>query len=288
MALDELSKKSDFGDNMTIRDLLNECEKAYGENNYSRLDWACNQILEQHKNNETALTYKLYIYCDWRQYHLVFSVADQIQMFYPDNFHVYNAKAMVYFDKREFEKALECCDDGLKIRGYYWLRKNKIEALISLNRIDEAFEFYSASDIPNYNFTKAIINCAKYSQISEYETELSKKELLDCLFDRCGYLDRRGRREEIHEVCEEIFKLDEDNELALQFKIHSLVDDEEILKCSDYAIKLYPDNFRFLFEKAETLLWAFADIDGAIECYEKGFALAFILSVHTFISVSIF
>ena len=119
-------KKSNFGDNMTIQDLLNECEKAYGENNYSRLDWACNQILEQHKNNETALTYKLYIYCGRRKHHLVFSVADQIQMFHPDNFHAYNAKAMVYLDKREFEKALECCDEGLKIRDYYWLRMNKI------------------------------------------------------------------------------------------------------------------------------------------------------------------
>ena len=258
---------------MTIQDLLNECEKAYGENNYSRLDWVCNQILEQHKNNETALTYKLYIYCNHRQYHLVFSVADQIQMFHPDNFHVHNAKAMVYLDRKEFEKALECCDEGLKIRDYYWLRMNKIEALIGLNRIDEAFEFYSASDIPNYNFTKALINCAKYSEISEYGTELSKKELVDCLFDRCGYLDRRGRRGEILEVCEEIFKLDEDNELALQFKIHSLVDDEEVLKCTNHAIRLYPDNFRFFLEKAETLLWAFEDIDGAIENYEKGFAL---------------
>ena len=259
---------------MTIEDLLKECEKAYDENNYSRLDWACNLILERHKNNEAALTYKLYIYCDWRQYHLVFSVADQIQMFYPNNFHVYNAKAIVYLDKQEFEKALECCETGLKIKDYYWLRMNKIEALISLNRIDEAFEFCKASDIPNYNFTKALINCGKYSEISRYEHEMSEKELMDCFFKRCRHLDRRGKRDEILEVCEEIFKLDKDNEMALQYKIHSLINDEEILKCSDYAIKLYPDNFRFLFEKAKTLLWAFADIDGAIECYEKGFALA--------------
>ena len=257
---------------MTIQDLLNECEKVYGENNFSRLDWACNQILEQHKNNETALTYKLYIYCDWRQHHLVFSVADQIRMFYPNNFHVYNAKAMVYLDKLEFEKALECCDEGLKIRDYYWLRMNKIEALISLNRIDEASEFYNASDIPNYSFINALINCGKYSEISEYGTELSKKELVECFLKRCGYLKSRCKYEEILKVCDEIFKLDKDNETALQYKIHSLVSDEETLKCADYAIKLYPDNCRFFFEKAETLLLGFEDIDGAIEYYEKGFA----------------
>ena len=259
-----------------MQELLKECEKAYGENNYSRLDWACNQILEQHKNNETALTYKLYIYCDWRQYHLVFRVADQIQMFYPNNIHVYNAKAIVYLDRKEFDKALECCEAGLKIKDYYWLRMNKIEALIDLNRIDESFEFYKASDIPNYNFTMALINCGKYSEISKYEKELSKKELIDYFFKRCRYLDRRGNREEILKVCEEIFKLDKDNEIALEYKIHSLAFVEkydEVLKCSDYAIKLYPNNFRFFFEKAETLLWSFEDIDGAIEYYEKGFAL---------------
>jgi tetratricopeptide (TPR) repeat protein len=198
-------------------------------------------------------------------------------MFYPNNIHVYNAKAIAYLDRAEFDKALECCQAGLKIKDYYWLRANKIEALIGLNRIDEAFEFYNSSDIPAYSFTEALINCGKYSEISKYGYELSEKELLDCLFKRCQYLDRKGNREEILKVCEEIFKLDKDNETALQYKIRSLAflqRDEEVLKCSEYAIKLYPDNFRFYFEKAETLLWSFDDIDAAVECYEKGFSLA--------------
>ena len=82
-----------------MQELLKECEKAYGEHDYSRLSWACNQILKQDKSNETALTYKLYVYCDWRQYHMVFEVADQIQRLYPDNYHAYNAKAMAYSGK---------------------------------------------------------------------------------------------------------------------------------------------------------------------------------------------
>lgn len=259
-----------------MQELLRECEKAYDEKNFSRLEWLCNEILKQHKNNETALTYKLYIYCDWRQHHLVFSIASRIHMLYPNNYHAYNAEAIVYLDRNEFDKALECCEEGLKIKDYHWLKMNKIEALIGLNRIDEAFEFCNASDIADYSFTKALINCGKYSEISKYEMELSKKELIDCFFKRCKYLDRRGNREEILKVCEEIFNLDEDNEIALQYKIRSLAflqKHEEVLKCSDYAIKLYPNNCRFFFEKAETLLWSFEDIDGAIEYYEKGFGL---------------
>ena len=135
---------------------------------------------------------------------------------------------------------------------------------------------YNSSDISNYNFTYALINCEKYSKISRYGERLPKKELLDYFLKRCKYLDGRYNHVEILKVCEEIFKIDKDNEIALQYKIHSLAvleNDEEVLKCLDYAIKLYPNNCIFFFNKAETLLWAFEDVDGAIEYYEKGFRL---------------
>lgn len=256
-----------------MQKLLKECEKAYGAHNYSRLDWLCNQILKKDNNNETALTYKLYVYCDWRQYHLVFKVADQIHGLYPGNCHAYNAKAIAYMGKREFEKALECCEEGLKINDYYWLRINKIESLISLNRIDEAYEFFKSSDIADYTFTEALINSGKYSEIHEYDEWLTNEELLDCFYKRCMHLDSIGDGEEIQRVCEEIFKIDEYNETAIQYKILLLDDDEEILRCCNRAIKACPENPRFYFEKAETLMWGIEDIDGAIECYEKGFSL---------------
>lgn len=259
-----------------VQEMLMECERAYGEGNYSRLDWACNRILDEDKDNETALTYKLYIYCDWRQHHLVLRIADKIKRLYPANVHAHNARAIAYIDKGEFERALECCEEGLKIKDYHWLRINRIESLIGLGRIDEAFEFFNASEIPDYTFTDALINCGRYSEISRYGSELSKSQLMTSLFKRCEYLDRRGKREEILEVCDEIFKIDEDNESALQYKIHALAflgRADEVLRWSDYAIRLYPDNFRFYLEKAETLLWSFEDIDGAIECYEKGFGM---------------
>lgn len=257
-------------------ELIKECEKAYDEKNFSRLDWLCNEILEQQKNNETALTYKLYIYCDWHQYHLVFRIADQIHILYPNNYHTYNAKAIAYSGKNDFEKALDSCNEGLEIKDYWWLRINKIESLISLNRIDEAYEFYNSSEIPDYNFTKALINCGKYSEISKYEEGLSNEELLSYYFKKCSFLDRWSNYEEILKVCEEILRIDKDNEFALEYKTHSLrsfENDDEVLKCLNHSIKLYPNNFRFYFEKGETLLWSFEDIDGAIECYEKGFAL---------------
>ena len=258
-------------------ELIMECEKAYQEKDYSRLDWACNKILEQHKNNETALTYKLYIYCDWRQYHLVFTIADQIHMLYPNNYHAYNAKAIAYLGKKEFKKALDCCREGLKIKDYYWLRINKIEALISLNRIDEAYEFYNSLEIPDYNFTKALINCEKYSELSKYEDDdLSNDELVEYLLNKCFELDDKGKREEVVNVCDEIFKIDKDNETALIYKVYALAHlgrNDELLKYADYGIKLYPKMPMFYLLKADIVYYDLEDLDEAINLYEKGLSL---------------
>lgn len=256
-----------------MKELFMEGEIAYGEKDYSRLDWACNRILEHDRDNETALTYKLYICCEWRQHHLVSRIANRIHELYPNNYHAYNAPAAAYLDKMEFKKALKCCEEGLMIKDYNGLKMNKVKSLIGLKRTDEAYEFFKSSHIPGFTFTEALMSCGEYSQIPDYDEGLSKEELLDCFIKRCQYLDGRNRREEIPEVCDEIFRIDEGNETALQYMICSLDDDEEVLRCCDKAIGLYPDNFRFYFQKAETLLWSFKDIGGAIENYERGFAL---------------
>ena len=94
---------------MNINELLDECDKAYVNKDFSRLNWACNCILEKDKTNETALTYQLYVYCEWRQYHIVFRIANQIRRLYPENCHTYNAEAIVHLNKNEFKEALEWC-----------------------------------------------------------------------------------------------------------------------------------------------------------------------------------
>ena len=257
-----------------MQELLDECKKSFDERDYSRLEWLCNKILEQDKHNEIALTYKAY--CNWRHRHIVFRITDEIHKFYPDNYHAYNAESLAHMNKGEFEEALKCCERGLQIKDHHWLRRNKIESMISLNRIDEAYEFYSSSQIPDYNFTKALVNCGKYSEISRYGQDVSDGELVDYFLKRCRKFDNRWGSSEVLKICEEIFKIDKDNEIALEYKIHSLAfleKDEEVLECSDYAIELYPDNYRFYFQKAETLLWSFEDVEGAIELYEKGLSM---------------
>lgn len=265
--------------------MIEECRKAYQDHDYSRLDWLCNEILKNDENNPEALTYLLYVYCNARQYHLVFRTADKIRRLNPENSHPYNAEAIVYLNRKEFNNALSSADDGLKISDFEGLRKTRTEALISLERTDEAYEYFKSAEIHSCTFTNALINCGKYSQIPKYRNDLSDKELLGYLSERCRYLERKGTPSEILEVCGEIFKIDENNEYAFEYKIYALKrleKDSEVLRCCDEAMKLYPTNFRFYFEKAETLLWAFEDFDAAAENYENGFALVDDISYYRF------
>ncbi len=105
------------------------------------------------------------------------------------------------------------------------------------------------------------------------------------LLNECkkAYDERNYSR--LEQVCNMILDEDRKNEIALGYKIFSLAwleRNDEVLEWADYAISLYPNNYRFYFEKAEALLWAFDDVDGAIETYEKGLSLVEDFDEHWF------
>lgn len=60
---------------------------------------------------------------------------------YSDNYYLKNNLAMVYYDLGDYEKSLELCEEGLKIKEFDWLCENKFKNLIKLGRIDDAVEF---------------------------------------------------------------------------------------------------------------------------------------------------
>ena len=276
----KLSQLSKYESDMSKDEVLN-----YGFEKYRYIHYIfglrqyLEKTLKQNKDDEIALTYSLYYHYDGfvPEYSEVYGAADRIHRLYPDNYQSYNVEAMANLDNGDFKRALECCEAGLKIKDYFWLRINMIEALICLDRIDEAFEFYQSSQIPNYSFTKALIHCEKYSKLSEYGENLCKDELVELLLDKCRYLfnkscgDIKRNYGKILTVCDEIFKMDNDNEVALGYKILALkhIDIKQALECSNHAIKLYPNNFRFYLLKAEILHVEYHDVDEAIKTYEK-------------------
>ena len=286
---------------MSKEEILNECEDVFEKEDYSlldylcritlgeddnglgaHLDYLCRNALEEDENNLIALNYKAFR-CPNR---LSFPILDRILEMDPDNYFAYNTKALSYINDENYEEALKCSEKGLKIKDDEWLRRNRIEALISLERIEEAYEFYKASDIPGYTFTKGLINCGKYSQVPKFDEGLSKDELLDYYYKRCKSLYEHPKWKEyepVLEVCEEIFKIDRDNEIALEYMVGSyafLNQFEEVVRWCDYAIKLYPNNFRFYFDKADVLYWIYKDLDAAIESYERGFSHVECIGYH--------
>lgn len=255
--------------------LLEKCEKLYGHDEHA-LERLCNEILESDNDNEIALSYKAAVYCNWHQYHLAIDLLEKIHALYPQNYWAFYTASCMYMGKKDFENALLSCNEGLAIKSINPLKINKISALLCLERFDEAHEFYKNSKVCDYTFTNALIDCGKYSKVHDYEIELSDTELVESYLKRCKCLYNGWNRSEILDVCSEIFKIDPTNNAAMGYMIFALgcLDrHDEALLWSDKAISLYPDDYYFYFEKADTLLWAFKDYDGAIKSLEKGFLL---------------
>lgn len=255
--------------------LLEKCEKLYYQDGHA-LERLCNEILERDSDNEIALSYKAAIYCNWHQYHLVFDILDKINALYPQNYWAFYIASRMYLNKKDFEKALLSCNKGLAIKNINPLKINKVRSLICLERLDEAHEFYKTSKVCDYTFTNALIDCGKYSEIHDYEIELTDTEMVESFLNRCHYIYNNWGRSEILDVCSEIFKIDPSNNAAMDYMIsvlECLDRNDEALLWSNKAINLYPDDYYFYFEKADILLWAFEDFDGAIKCLEKGFSL---------------
>ena len=257
-------------------EITRKCMNAYEKRDYQTLKGLCEEILESDENSETALSFKLYVHREYRQYHLLFKASDKIRKLYPENVHPYRTEAMAYLDLGEYENALKSCNDGMKIRNSDSFKKMKTEALAGLGMFEEAYEFYASSQIPGYTFTNALINSSKYSQIPQY-CSIDDAELAVLLLERCRYLYNRGwRAEEIIEVCSIIFKLDSGNEMAFEYiipELGRLERTEEALAYADRAIEIHPKSYRFLFDKAEILLWTLGDIDGAIEYLRRGLSM---------------
>ena len=251
--------------------LLKEYEKAYFKKDHSSL-YTISCKMMNFCDDEVSLTYNAYAYFNFKFYNLLSETLSKLHKLYPANYHAYNLESLTYLLKGDFKKALKLADEGLKIKNCCWLTANKIEALISLERIDEAYEIYKSSKFTIYNFTKALINCSKYSEVYKYN-EMIDSELIDYYLIKYNTLNDN---DESLRVCEEILKIDENNKDALFYKIICLQHSgrcREALKLLDRPIKLYPEDSSFYFLKASILYWDFAEIDGACENYENAFLL---------------
>ena len=130
---------------MTIEDLLNKCEDAYWEKDYEKLMGLCEEVLKMDLNNQTAIGYKSLSYVFLGQPERAVEMLEEAIERHPDNYYMRNNLSMAYYDLGQYERSLECCDEGLKIKDFEWLVENRIKALIKLDRLDEAIEFYENS-----------------------------------------------------------------------------------------------------------------------------------------------
>lgn len=95
------------------------------------------------------------------------------------------------------------------------------------------------------------------------------------LLDECVKLFREDRFHEAIDACNEILKVDLNNQRALGYKARSLYflkECDEALKLLNNAIILYPKNYHYYYIKSEVLMDK-GEYDKAIGCFEKIFEI---------------
>ena len=167
---------------MTIEKLLDECEDAYWDKDFERLIGLCDEVLEKYPDNQTAISYKSISYCFLNKPEKALELLKQVRELYPKNYYHKNISAMAYYDLGEYEKSLRCCEEGLKIKDFDWLQENKVKALIKLDRVDEAIEFYEGTD-EYIDICDLLIEAGKYSKALEY-CEEDHNSIIDKIKER--------------------------------------------------------------------------------------------------------
>lgn len=153
---------------MTVQELLDKCDDTYYfEKDYEKLIGLCDEILKEDSDNQIAISYKSISFCFLNQPEKALEILMEAAGLYPKNYYHKNIAAMAYYDLGEYEKSLRCCEEGLKIKDFDWLFKNKIKALLRLDRIDEALECYENAPA-SIEITDLMIESGQYSQALKY------------------------------------------------------------------------------------------------------------------------
>ena len=162
----------DFGDIMKVKYLLYNCEDAYDEEDFERLLKLSGDVLKIDEENPIAISYKSVSYCFLNQPEKALEILKKASAIHPRNYYHKNIAAMAYYDLGEYEKSLECCEEGLEIRKFDWLVENKIKALIRLGRADEAIEIYEDSrGMPNADIAELLIEGGEYRLGLDYDSD---------------------------------------------------------------------------------------------------------------------
>ena len=155
---------------MTIEKLLDKCEYAYDEHDFKRLIELSDDVLKRDPDNPIAISYKSISYCFLKRPDKAIEILDEAGKIHPENYYHKNILAMAYYDLGEYEKSLECCEEGLKIKDFEWLCENKVRALIRLDRVDEAIDYYEDSSV-SCEITDLLIEGGKYYEALKYSID---------------------------------------------------------------------------------------------------------------------
>ncbi len=121
-----------------VEELLDECMEEEFHKNWEKLLEVSDEVLKISPDNPIAIGYKSFALIFLKRYGDAFGLLEYGCKLYPENYYLKNNLAILYHELGDYEKSLELCEEGLRIKYYDDLIFNKVCALIRLGRIAEA------------------------------------------------------------------------------------------------------------------------------------------------------
>lgn len=165
----EKMNKNQLDNEDKIDELFLNCRNAEISENYGQIIRICDEILKISPDNPIAIGYKSFAYIRLGEYEKASDLLDYGCRLYPENPYLISNRAMLHYEMGEYEKSLECCEEGLKIKKFDELCENKLKALIKLDRISEAIEFYRS--LRCVYLEDLLIEAGKYREALEFCVE---------------------------------------------------------------------------------------------------------------------
>lgn len=158
--------KSQSDNEYSVDDLLFFCMGAEVTEEYEEVIRLCDEIFELSPDNPRAIGFKSFAYIKLAEYEKASELIDYGCRLYPKNYYLINNRAILHYDMGEYEKSLQCCEEGLKIKECDGLCESKLKALIKLDRISEAIEFYRSTHC--VHLENLLIEEGKYKEALEF------------------------------------------------------------------------------------------------------------------------
>lgn len=163
-----------------VEDLLDQCMNEEFLKNWEKVIELTDEIFKISPDNPIAIGYKSFAFINLKRYGDAMKLLEYGCKLYPENYYLKNNSAILYYEMGDYEKSLKFCEEGLRIKKFEDLIENKLKALIKLDRIGEARQFYECA--PFYiDLVNLLLEAGKFDEALDFCIDEDEDSYFECV-----------------------------------------------------------------------------------------------------------